>query len=221
MLQMSGIQSISVTSAQSYASVGAQNQQSLQPFANLDLTEAQRASLRAIFTNAKKTGESQADITKQVDAVLTPAQQQTLANDIKAGPGPGSGSQQQPPSFANLDLTATQSASLNAILANAKKTGESQADVKKQINAILTTTQQQTLASDIKAGPPPPQTPSPSDDSTLSSSSDSSSSASASSTDATTLATITNIQNQAAAAESARINALLAQVVGTNTTTNQ
>jgi len=214
---MSGIQSISVTSAQSYASVGAQNQQSLQPFANLDLTEAQRASLRAIFTNAKKTGESQADITKQVDAVLTPAQQQTLASDIKAGPGQGSGGQQQPPSFANLDLTATQSASLNAVLANAKKTGESQADVQKQINAILTTTQQQTLASDIKAGPPPPQTPSASDASTLSSSS-ASSSASASSTDATTLATITNIQNQAAAAQSARINALLAQVVGTNKT---
>jgi Spy/CpxP family protein refolding chaperone len=185
---MSGIQSISVASAQSYASVGTQNQQSLQPFANLDLTEAQRASLRAIFTNAKKTGESQADVTKQVDAVLTPAQQ-TLASDIKA---------------------------------NAQATGESQAGVQKQINAILTPAQQQTLASDIQAGPPPlPQTSSTSDDSTAESSSSDSSSTSISSTEASTLAAVTNIQNQAAAAQSARINALLAQVLATGTTPNQ
>jgi hypothetical protein len=82
---MSGIQSISVSAAQSYASVSTQSQQSLQPFANLDLTATQRTQLRSIFTSAKQNGSSQADVQKQVDAVLTPAQQQTLASDIKTG----------------------------------------------------------------------------------------------------------------------------------------
>jgi Spy/CpxP family protein refolding chaperone len=84
---MSGIQSVSVSAAQSYASVGAQSQQSLQPFANLDLTEAQRTQLRSIFSAAKQNGTSQADVESQVNAVLTPAQQQALASDIKAGGG--------------------------------------------------------------------------------------------------------------------------------------
>jgi hypothetical protein len=84
---MSGIQSISVSASQSYATVGTQNQQSLQPFANLDLTEAQRTQLRSIFASAKQNGTSQADVQKEVNAVLTPAQQQTLASDIKAGGG--------------------------------------------------------------------------------------------------------------------------------------
>jgi len=84
---MSGIQSLSVSATQSYASVGTQSQQSLQPFANLDLTEAQRTQLRSIFATAKQNGTSQADVQKQVNAVLTPAQQQTLASDLKAGGG--------------------------------------------------------------------------------------------------------------------------------------
>ncbi len=86
---MSGIQSVSVSAAQSFASVGTQAQQSLQPFANLDLSEAQRTQLRSIFTSAKQGGTSQADVASQVAAVLTPAQQQTLASDIKAGPSGG------------------------------------------------------------------------------------------------------------------------------------
>ena len=84
---MSSIQGVSVSASQSYASVGTQGQQSLQPFANLDLSEAQRAQLRSIFTSAKADGTSQADVQKQVSAVLTPAQQQTLTSDLKAGAG--------------------------------------------------------------------------------------------------------------------------------------
>jgi hypothetical protein len=84
---MSGIQSIAVSAAQSYASVGTQAQQSLQPFSNLNLTEAQRVQLRSVFSSAKQNGTSQADVQKQVSAVLTPAQQQTLSGDLKAGAG--------------------------------------------------------------------------------------------------------------------------------------
>lgn len=82
---MSGIQSVSVSAAQTYASVGSQSQQSLQPFANLDLTEAQRTQLRSIFTAAKHSGSSPSDVQQQVDSVLSPAQQKTLAQDIRGG----------------------------------------------------------------------------------------------------------------------------------------
>ncbi len=82
---MSGIQNVSVSAAQSYASVASQAQPSLQPFANLDLSEAQRTQLRSILTNAKQDGTSRADVEKQINAILTPAQQQTLSSDIKAG----------------------------------------------------------------------------------------------------------------------------------------
>jgi len=84
---MSGIQSISVSAAQTYVTVSPQNQQSLQPFSNLDLTEAQRTQLRTIFSAAKQDGTSQADVQKQISAILNPAQQQTLASDLKARGG--------------------------------------------------------------------------------------------------------------------------------------
>lgn len=74
-----------MAASQSFASIAAQGQQSLQPFSNLDLTEAQRASLRSIFTTAKQSGAPQADVQQQVNAVLTPAQQQTLTSDLKSG----------------------------------------------------------------------------------------------------------------------------------------
>jgi hypothetical protein len=84
---MSGIQSIYVSAAQTYVTVGPQNQQSLQPFSNLDLTAAQRSQLRTIFSAAKHDGTSQADVQKQISAILSPAQQQTLASDLKARGG--------------------------------------------------------------------------------------------------------------------------------------
>jgi hypothetical protein len=81
---MSSIQNLSITASQSLASASPQSQQSLQPFANLDLTQAQRTSLRSIFTNAKQNGTSQAQVQQQVDAVLSPAQQKTLQSDLSA-----------------------------------------------------------------------------------------------------------------------------------------
>jgi Spy/CpxP family protein refolding chaperone len=85
---MSGIQNVSVNAAQSYASLSASGQQqSLAPFSNLDLTEAQRTKLRSIFQAAKKDGESRSDVQSQVNSILTPAQQQTFASDVKSGPG--------------------------------------------------------------------------------------------------------------------------------------
>jgi len=81
---MAGIQSVSLSAAQSLASVSPQNGQSLQPFANLDLTESQRTQLRSIFQNAKQNGTSPSQVQQQVNAVLTPQQQQTLQSDQAA-----------------------------------------------------------------------------------------------------------------------------------------
>ena len=54
---------------------------SLRPFSKLNLTEDQRIQLRSILHNAKSQGLSKADVKKQIDAVLTPDQQATLAAD--------------------------------------------------------------------------------------------------------------------------------------------
>jgi Spy/CpxP family protein refolding chaperone len=53
--------------------------------------------------------------------------------------------------FANLDLTEDQRKQIRSILKNADGEGLSQAQIQQQINAILTTTQQTTLQSDIAA----------------------------------------------------------------------
>jgi len=108
---MSGIQSVSVSASQSYASVGTQPQQSLQPFSNLNLTEAQRTQLRSVFTAAKQNGTSKADVQSQVNAVLTPAQQQTLAADLKAGGGHHHHHQSESSSSSQSSATAVGSTS--------------------------------------------------------------------------------------------------------------
>jgi len=84
---MSGFQSISLSAAQAYATVAPQQQQSLHPFSNLDLTAAQRTDLRSIFSNARKNGTSPSEVAQQINGILTPAQQQTLASDLKARGG--------------------------------------------------------------------------------------------------------------------------------------
>ena len=117
---MSGIQGLSVSASQSYASVGTQSQQSLQPFSNLDLTEAQRTQLRSIFTAAKQNGTSQADVQGQVSAVLTPAQQQTLASDLKASGGHQHHHRSE--GSSSSESSATASGSTSATLATSADT---------------------------------------------------------------------------------------------------
>ncbi len=62
---------------------GTTNGGTLQPFANLDLTETQRTQIRSIFQNAKSEGLSQAQVQQQISAVLTPQQQQTFQTDVQ------------------------------------------------------------------------------------------------------------------------------------------
>lgn len=105
---MSHIHSVPVSAAQSYASVGTQAQQSLKKYSSLDLTEAQRTKLRALFKSVKQNTASKADVQKQLSAILTPAQQQTVSNYIQGGGGnPGQRD------HGDVEATAQPSQSLN------------------------------------------------------------------------------------------------------------
>ncbi|HEX3467378.1 MAG TPA: hypothetical protein VHT05_04800 [Candidatus Elarobacter sp.] len=77
-----GVQGVSASlgAAQGDASTG------LRAFANLDLTSDQRSQIRQILTTARSTGTSDAQVQTQINAVLTPQQQQQLqANQQQQG----------------------------------------------------------------------------------------------------------------------------------------
>jgi hypothetical protein len=59
----------------------------MRPFANLNLTSDQRSEIRSILSNAKSQGTSEAQVQSQINAVLTPQQQQTLQTDLQQGQG--------------------------------------------------------------------------------------------------------------------------------------
>jgi hypothetical protein len=105
---MSGIQSVSATP--SYASVGTQSSGSLQPFANLNLTAAQRTQLRSILQSAQQNGTSQASVQQQIQGILTPAQQQTLTADLKASGGHHHHHGSPPPSNQSASASSSTSA---------------------------------------------------------------------------------------------------------------
>ena len=79
-----GLQGISDPTA---AAQQQQSAPSLQPFANLDLSEQQRTQIRSIFQSAQSGGLSQSQVQDQINAVLTPAQQQTLQSDVQTAQG--------------------------------------------------------------------------------------------------------------------------------------
>jgi hypothetical protein len=76
---MSSTPNISVSSTGSSASAGSADQPSLQTFAALGLSADQRTALRSILAAAKQQITSPTDLAKGINAVLTPAQQQTMA----------------------------------------------------------------------------------------------------------------------------------------------
>ena len=126
------------------------------PFANLGLTSSQQAQIQQIFQNAQSQGTSQSDLQSQIDAVLTPAQQQQLQANLQLGAGSASSgstnltNQTLPPVFANLNLTATQQSQIQQILQGAQSQGSSQTDLQSQTNAILTPAQQQQLQANLQ-----------------------------------------------------------------------
>jgi len=196
---------------------------SLRPFANLDLTEQQRTQIRAIFQQAKTQGLSQTQIQQQINAVLTPAQQTTLQNDISqfqsqnsAATGTSSSTQTPPnPSSTddpldNLTLTTTQQSQIDQVLQEAQAGTITQSEALAQITNLLTPAQQTLLQQDE-------QTARTQVSGRRSSGGDSTSTlnASLSSSSVATLpngVSETDIQNQVAAATSVILNQLQAEV---------
>jgi Spy/CpxP family protein refolding chaperone len=64
---------------------------SLRPFSNLNLTSDQRTQIRSILSNAQSQGTSEAQVQSQINAVLTPQQQQTLQANLQQGQGSSAG----------------------------------------------------------------------------------------------------------------------------------
>jgi Spy/CpxP family protein refolding chaperone len=154
---------------------------SLRPFANLDLTEDQRSQIRAIFKTAKADGSTQTEIQQQILAILTPTQQTQFQTNLAAQstsssdsndsttagtqsaasapppPPPGGNPFTNPNGpFANLDLTSSQQSQISSILQEGKSQGLSLDQINSQIDAVLTTSQQATFATDLANLPSPP-----------------------------------------------------------------
>jgi Spy/CpxP family protein refolding chaperone len=149
-----GIDTSTLLSSQYPDSTTTNGTTGLRPFANLGLTEDQRTKIRSILQDAKNQGTSKADVQSQIDQVLTPDQQAQLKQS-QAAQSQSSQAQQGP--FANLNLTADQKTKIDAILADAKKTGESRDQVHQQIDSVLTDAQKSQLATNVQnaraAGP--------------------------------------------------------------------
>jgi Spy/CpxP family protein refolding chaperone len=62
------------------------------PFANLNLTSAQQSQIEQIFTSAKTNGTSQTGVQSQINAILTPTQQQQLQSNLAASSSTTGGS---------------------------------------------------------------------------------------------------------------------------------
>lgn len=133
---------------------GGSSSTSLRPFSNLNLTEDQRTKIRSILQTAKSQGTSQSDVQSQVNAVLSPSQQQTLQSNLQQIAASSSSSQQQTASpsslFANLNLTSSQQQQIQSILQTAHANGNSTSDVQSQIMAVLTPSQQSTFQSNVQ-----------------------------------------------------------------------
>jgi Spy/CpxP family protein refolding chaperone len=189
---------------------------SLRPLANLNLTEAQRTQIRDIFKTAKSSGLSKTQMQDQINAVLTPDQLATLQNNTAAASTTSDGTQNAQGAsapqggnlftnpngpFANLNLTSDQQTQIAQIFSDAKSQGLTFDQINTKINAILTTSQQTTFASDLKNLPTPLGASGSSDASTASADvSGQSQSGSGDSTASTAGLTASDIQKQIAAA---------------------
>jgi Spy/CpxP family protein refolding chaperone len=128
------------------------------PFANLDLTAQQQQQIAQIFSQdssgqgSSGSGQSWSQLFSQVNAILTPQQQQTLQGDVQTlqadhhhRHGGGSSSSSNP--LSQLDLTSAQQTQIGQIIQAAQTDGDSSSDTLSQIDAVLTPAQQQQLVS--------------------------------------------------------------------------
>jgi len=133
------------------ATMPAGSQSASDPFANLNLSAQQQTQVTQILQSAKSSGQSWSQTQSQINAVLTPAQQQTFASDVQTaqsahsghhhhhhdGDGAGSSSSGQTATAAAPSSSATS-------LSN----GLTEADVQNQVLAAGAINQQQ-LQNDV------------------------------------------------------------------------
>ena len=127
------------------------------PFANLNLTSSQENQIDSIFSTAKSQGLSRSDVQSQVNAVLTPAQQQTLTGDVQTlksehqhhhhhgGGGSESSSQGSGGLLSQLDLSSDQQNQITSLLQGAQTNGTTPSNLLSSISSVLTGNQQQQL----------------------------------------------------------------------------
>ena len=158
--------SISISISETSSSNATQNAQQAKqnpfadpngPFANLNLTSQQQQQIAQIFSQRasgnSQSGNSQSwnQIFSQVNAILTPQQQQTLQSDVKTlranHQQQKDGSSNASNSLSELDLTNSQQTEIGQIIQAAQTNGASSSDTLNQIDGVLTTTQQQQLIS--------------------------------------------------------------------------
>jgi Spy/CpxP family protein refolding chaperone len=162
---MSNVESVSIsisiteTSSSSSSSNAAQPKQNPfvdpnGPFANLNLTSQQQQQIAQLFSqnaSGSGTGESLGQLLNQVNALLTPQQQQTLQSDVKSlrtGHHHHDGSSSDASNtLSELDLTTSQQSEIGQIIQAAQTNGTSSSDTLNQIDGVLTTAQQQQLIS--------------------------------------------------------------------------
>lgn len=130
------------------------------PFANLNLTSSQQSQIQQILQTAQSEGLSVDQVDDQIDGILTSSQQTTFSSDLQNLPSAGAQSSSSTASssstssatniFDNLSLTSSQQSQIESILQNAQSDGLSASDVFTQIQGVLTSSQQTTLAQNIQ-----------------------------------------------------------------------
>ena len=134
------------------------------PFANLNLSAGQENQISGILSTAKSQGLSFSQINSQINAVLNPAQQQTFQSDLQQmqahrGGGHhhhhhgGSSSTGNSSSLLDqLDLSGDQQNQISSLFQSAQANGTSPSALLGQIDNVLSSNQQSTLANLLSTG---------------------------------------------------------------------
>lgn len=125
------------------------------PFANLNLTAAQKTQVDSIVSTAQNQGLSFSQINSQIYGVLTPTQQQTFQSDLQQLQGQhphhhhhgSSGDSPESTSLlSQLGLSSEQQNQIAQIVQNAQASGLSSNGLITQIGNVLSGSQQTQLA---------------------------------------------------------------------------
>jgi 3-polyprenyl-4-hydroxybenzoate decarboxylase len=84
MSNISGIGSSSLSVGLNNSLASVPTSQTSGPFSNLNLTSSQQQQIGQILQNAQSQGLTQAQVQTQINAILTPAQQQQLQKDLQS-----------------------------------------------------------------------------------------------------------------------------------------